>query len=69
MTPRFPCLRLISTTTLFSLAVQIPYSHRLTIASILSYLGRVPSETSSIASPSQRVITNTSNSHSHHLLI
>jgi len=47
VTRRLGCLRGISTTTGFALAVEIGDWHRLTGASIGSYLGLVPSESSS----------------------
>ena len=69
VTRRLGCLRGISTTTGFALAVEIGDWHRLTGASIGSYLGLVPSETSSGASRSQGGITKTGNSHARRLLI
>lgn len=69
VTRRLGCLRGISTTTGFALAVEIGDWHRLTGASIGSYLGLVPSESSSGGSRSQGGITKTGNSHARRLLI
>jgi transposase len=69
VTRRLACLRGISTTTGFALAVEIGDWHRLTGASIGSYLGLVPSESSSGGSRSQGGITKTGNSHARRLLI
>ena len=69
VTRRLGCLRGISTTTAFALAVEIGDWHRLTGASIGSYLGLVPSEHSSGESRSQGGITKTGNSHARRLLI
>ena len=66
---RLGCLRGISTTTAFALAVEVGDWHRLTGASIRSYLGFVPSEHSSGGSRSQGGITKTGNSHARRLLI
>ena len=66
---RLGCLRGISTTTAFALAVEVGDWHRLTGASIGSYLGLVPSEHSSGGSRSQGGITKTGNSHARRLLI
>lgn len=68
-TRRLCCLRGISTTTGFALAVEVGDWHRLTGASIGSYLGLVPSEHSSGQSRSQGGITKTGNSHARRLLI
>lgn len=69
VTRRLCCLRGISTTTGFALAVEIGDWHRLTGANIGSYLGLVPSEYSSGQSRSQGGITKTGNSHARRLLI
>lgn len=69
VTRRLACLRGISTTTGFALAVEIGDWHRLSGASIGSYLGLVPSESSSGASRSQGGITKTGNGHARRLLI
>jgi transposase len=69
VTRRLCCLRGISTTSGFALAVEIGDWHRLTGASIGAYLGLVPSEHSSGGSRSQGGITKTGNSHARRLLI
>jgi len=69
VTRRLGCLRGISTTTGFALAVEIGDWHRLTGSSIGSYLGLVPAESSSGASRVQGGITKTGNSHARRLLI
>jgi transposase len=69
VTRRLCCLRGISTTTGFALAVEIGDWHRLTGSSIGAYLGLVPSEHSSGGSRSQGGITKTGNSHARRLLI
>ncbi|MEI2775464.1 MAG: IS110 family transposase [Tetrasphaera sp.] len=69
ITRRLGCLRGISTLTGFALAVEIGDWHRLTGSSIGSYLGLVPSESSSGASRVQGGITKTGNSHARRLLI
>jgi len=69
VTRRLCCLRGISTTTGFALAVEIGDWQRLTGASIGAYLGLVPSEHSSGGSRSQGGITKTGNSHARRLLI
>jgi transposase len=69
VTRRLCCLRGISTMTGFALAVEIGDWHRLTGASIGSYLGLVPTEHSSGGSRSQGGITKTGNSHARRLLI
>ncbi|KGN40671.1 IS110 family transposase [Knoellia aerolata] len=69
VTRRLGCLRGISTTTGFALAVEIGDLQRLTGATIGSYLGLVPSESSSGASRMQGGITKTGNSHARRLLI
>jgi transposase len=66
---RLGCLRGIATTTGFALAVEIGDWHRFTGSSIGSYLGLVPTESSSGASRSQGGITKTGNSHARRLLI
>ncbi len=68
-TRRLACLRGISTLTAFALAVEIGNWHRLTGATIGSYLGLVPSEHSSGDKRSQGGITKTGNSHARRLLI
>lgn len=69
VTRRLGCLRGISTTTGFALAVEIGDWHRLTGASIGAYLGLVPTEHSSGGSRSQGGITKTGNTHARRLLI
>ncbi len=69
ITRRLACLRGVSTLTGFALAVEIGDWHRLTGATIGSYLGLVPSEASSGGSRVQRGITKTGNSHARRLLI
>ena len=69
VTRRLCCLRGISTTTGFALAVELGDWHRLTGASIGAYLGLVPTEHSSGESRSQGGITKTGNSHARRLLI
>ncbi|WP_255425097.1 IS110 family transposase [Nostocoides sp. F2B08] len=69
VTRRLGCLRGISTLTGFALAVEIGDWHRLSGASIGSYLGLVPSESSSGASRVQGGITKTGNKHARRLLI
>jgi transposase len=69
VTRRLACLRGISTTTGFALAVEIGDWHRLTGATIGAYLGLVPSEHSSGESRSQGGITKTGNRHARRLLI
>jgi transposase len=69
VTRRLACLRGISITTGFALAVEIGDWHRLTGSSIGAYLGLVPSEHSSGGSRSQGGITKTGNSHARRLLI
>lgn len=69
VTRRLGCLRGISTTTGFALAVEIGDWQRLTGASIGAYLGLVPSESSSGASRVQGGITKTGNSHARRLLV
>ncbi len=69
VTRRLCCLRGISTTTGFALAVEIGDWDRLTGATIGSYLGLVPSESSSGGSRRQGGITKTGNSHARRLLV
>jgi transposase len=66
---RLACLRGVSTLTAFGLAVEIGDWHRLTGRSIGSYLGLVPTESSSGQSRSQGSITKTGNAHARRLLI
>lgn len=66
---RLGCLRGISTLTGFALAVEIGDWHRLSGASIGSYLGLVPTERSSGEKRSQGGITKTGNTHARRLLI
>jgi transposase len=69
VTRRLSCLRGISTLTGFALAVEIGDWHRLTGATIGSYLGLVPSEHSSGDKHAQGAITKTGNSHARRLLV
>lgn len=66
---RLCCLRGISTLTGYALAVEIGDWHRLTGATIASYLGLVPSEHSSGGTRTLGPITKTGNSHARRLLI
>ena len=66
---RLGCLRGISTLTGLALAVEVGDWHRLTGASIGSYLGLVPCEHSSGTSRSQGPITKTGNTHARRLLV
>src|SRR3954468_1255342 len=66
---RLGCLRGVNTLTGFALAVEIGDWHRLTVNSIGSFVGLVPSEYSSGASRSQGPITKTGNSHVRRLLV
>lgn len=66
---RLGCLRGISTLTGFALAVEIGDWDRFTGKSIGSYLGLVPSESSSGESRVQGGITKTGNGHARRLLI
>ena len=68
VTRRLCCLRGISTLTGFALAVEIGDWHRLSGASIGSYLGLVPSERSSGDKRTQGGITKTGNTHARRLL-
>ena len=66
---RLCCLRGIATLTGFGLAVEIGDWHRFTGSTIGSYLGLVPTESSSGARRSQGGITKTGNSHARRLLV
>ncbi|MEU1596060.1 IS110 family transposase [Streptomyces sp. NPDC005708] len=66
---RLGCLRGISTLTAFGLAVEVGDWHRFTGATIGSYLGLVPSESSSGERRMQGPITKTGNSHARRLLV
>jgi transposase len=66
---RLCCLRGIGTLTGFGLAVEVGDWHRFTGSTIGSYLGLVPSESSSGARRSQGGITKTGNSHARRLLV
>jgi len=66
---RLGCLRGVSTLTAFGLAVEIGDWQRLTGRTIGSYLGLVPTESSSGQSRSQGSITKTGNAHARRLLI
>ena len=66
---RLGCLRGISTLTGFGLAVEIGDWHRFTGSTIGSYVGLVPSESSSGQSRSQGSITKTGNTHVRRLLV
>nr|WP_245862395.1 IS110 family transposase [Phycicoccus duodecadis] len=68
VTRRLCCLRGISTLTGFALAVEIGDWHRLSGATIGSYLGLVPTERSSGEKRSQGGITKTGNTHARRLL-
>ena len=68
VTRRLCCLRGISTLTGFALAVEIGDWHRLSGASIGSYLGLVPTERSSGDKRNQGGITKTGNTHARRLL-
>ena len=68
LTRRLCCLRGISTLTGFALAVEIGDWHRLSGASIGSYLGLVPTERSSGDKRTQGGITKTGNTHARRLL-
>ena len=69
VTRRLGCLRGVSTLTGFALAVEIGDWHRFTGRNIGSYLGLVPSESSSGTSRVQGGITKTGNGHARRLLI
>jgi transposase len=66
---RLACLRGVSTLTAFALAVEIGDWHRFTGNTIASFLGLVPSESSSGASRVQGSITKTGNTHARRLLV
>jgi transposase len=66
---RLACLRGVSTLTGFGLAVEIGDWHRFTGNTIGSFVGLVPSESSSGASRVQGPITKTGNSHVRRLLV
>ncbi|MCA1836732.1 MAG: IS110 family transposase [Actinobacteria bacterium] len=66
---RLGCLRGISTLTAFAMAVEIGDWHRFTGNTIGSFVGLVPSESSSGASRSQGPITKTGNRHLRRLLV
>jgi transposase len=66
---RLACLRGVSTLTAFALAVEIGDWHRFTGNTIGSFVGLVPSESSSGASRSQGPITRAGNSHVRRLLV
>ncbi|WP_112276805.1 IS110 family RNA-guided transposase [Lentzea terrae] len=66
---RLGCLRGVSTLTGFALAVEIGDWHRFTGRSIGSFVGLVPSESSSGASRVQGSITKTGNTHVRRLLV
>jgi transposase len=66
---RLGCLRGVSTLTGFALAVEIGDWHRFTGKSIGSFIGLVPSESSSGASRTQGPITKTGNTHVRRLLV
>ena len=66
---RLGCLRGVATLTAFALAVEIGDWDRLTGRSIGSYLGLVPTQSSSGGSRSQGGITKTGNGHVRRLLI
>ena len=69
VTDRLGCLRGVSTLTAFGLAVEIGDWQRLTGRSIGSYLGLVPSESSSGARRAQGGLTKTGNGHARRLLV
>ena len=69
ITRKLCCLRGISTTTGFALAVEIGEWERFTGSSIGAYLGLVPSEYSSGQSRRQGGITKAGNSHVRRLLV
>jgi transposase len=66
---RLCCLRGIGTLTGFGLAVEVADWQRFTGATIASYLGLVPCESSSGARRSQGGITKAGNSHARRLLV
>ena len=69
VTQRLSCLRGVSTLTAFALAVEIGDWSRLDGRRIGSYLGLVPTESSSGQSRSQGGLTRTGNAHARRLLI
>ena len=69
VTNRLCCLRGISTLTGFALAVEIGDWHRLSGSSIASYVGLVPTESSSGTSRRLGSITKTGNGHVRRLLV
>jgi transposase len=66
---RLGCLRGISTLTGFALTVEIGDWHRFTGRTIGSFVGLVPSESSSGSSRVQGSITKTGNTHARRLLV
>jgi len=66
---RLPCLRGVATLTAFALAAEIDDWHRLSGATIGSYLGLVPGEHSTGGSRSQLGVTKTGNRHVRRLLV
>lgn len=66
---RLACLRGISTLTAFGLAVEIGNWHRFSGSTIGSFVGLVPSESSSGESRSQGSITKAGNGHARRLLV
>ena len=66
---RLCCLRGVGTLTAFGLAVEVGDWRRFTGSSIGSYLGLVPTESSSGARRAQGGITKTGNSHARRLLV
>ena len=66
---RLGCLKGVSTLTAFALAVEIGDWHRFTGNTIGSFVGLVPSESSSGASRVQGPITKTGNTHVRRLLV
>lgn len=66
---RLACLRGVATLTAFALAAEIDDWHRLSGATIGSYLGLVPGEHSTGGSRSQRGVTKTGNRYVRRLLV
>ena len=66
---RLACLRGVATLTAFALAAEIDDWHRLSGATIGSYLGLVPGEHSTGGSRSQLGVTKTGNRHVRRLLV
>lgn len=66
---RLGCLHGVSVLTAFGLAVEVGDWHRFTGATISSYLGLVPSDTSSCQRRAQGPITKTGNSHARRPLL